>query len=79
MLGGFDRSLRAVLLSPWVTQTIGMLTSTENAADLKILRDLIQNGQVVPAIDRTFPMDRTADAVRYMSEGHVRGKIVITI
>jgi NADPH:quinone reductase-like Zn-dependent oxidoreductase len=56
-----------------------MLTSTENAADLNILRDLIQNGQVVPAIDRTFPMDRTADAVRYMSEGQVRGKIVITI
>jgi NADPH:quinone reductase-like Zn-dependent oxidoreductase len=78
-LGGFDRSLRAVLLSPWVTQAMGMLTSTENAADLNILRDLIQNGQVVPAIDRTFPMDRTADAVRYMSEGQVRGKIVITI
>jgi NADPH:quinone reductase-like Zn-dependent oxidoreductase len=78
-LGGFDRSLRAVLLSPLVRQTLGMLASTENAADLDILRDLIESGQVTPAIDRTYTLSETATAIRYVHEGHARGKVVITI
>src|SRR5829696_3287179 len=65
-LGGFDRSLRAVLLSPLVGQTLGMLASTENAADLSILRDLIESGQVTPAINRTYPLSETAAAIRYV-------------
>ena len=61
-LGGFDRSLRAVLLSPFVRQKLAMLASTENAEDLKALRELIETGQVTPAIDRTYPLsDRGSD------------------
>jgi NADPH:quinone reductase-like Zn-dependent oxidoreductase len=78
-LGGFDRSLRAVLLSPLVSQTMGMLASTENAEDLKVLRDLIESGQVTPAIDRTFPLSETAAAIRHLSDGHARGKVVIKV
>ena len=58
-LGGFDRSLRAVLLSLFVSQKLGMLASTENAKDLNVLRDLIETGQVTPAIDRTYPLSET--------------------
>ena len=78
-LGGFDRSLRAVLLSLFVRQKLGMLTSTENAKDLNVLRDLIETGQVTPAIDRTYPLSEAADAIRYVSEGRARGKVVITV
>src|SRR4249920_1597711 len=53
-LGGFDRSLRAVLLSLFVPVTLGMLTSSENSKDLNVLRNLIEDGQVAPAIDRTY-------------------------
>jgi hypothetical protein len=53
LLGGFDRSLRAPLLSLFVSQKLTMLVSTENAADLAVLRDLIEAGTVTPAIDRT--------------------------
>ena len=58
-LGGFDRSLRAVLLSPLVSQKLGMLASKENAEDLDALRELIESGQVTPAIDRTYPLSET--------------------
>jgi len=78
-LGGFERSMAAVLLSPLVTQTMGMLASTENAEDPRILRDLFESGQVTPAIDRAYPLSETAAAIRYVSEGHTRGKVVITV
>ena len=78
-LGGFDRSLRAVLLSPLVSQTLGMLASTENAEDLRVLRDLFESGQVTPAIDHTYPLSETAAAIRHVSDGHPGGKVVIAI
>ncbi|WP_426575044.1 NAD(P)-dependent alcohol dehydrogenase [Aquihabitans sp. McL0605] len=78
-LGGFDRSLRAVLISPFVGQTLGLLASTEEAASLDDLRGMIESGQVTPAIDRTFPMADVAGAVRHVEEGRPRGKVVITI
>jgi len=78
-LGGFDRSLRAVLLSPLVSQKLGMLVSTENAEDLQVLRPLVESGQITPAIDRAFPLSETPAAITYLSQGHTRGKIVITL
>ena len=47
--------------------------------DLNVLRDLMQSGKVRPVIDRTYRLEQTADAVRYMEEGHARGKVVITL
>ena len=78
-LGGFDRSLRAVLLSPFVSQKLAMLTATENSDDLKALGELIESGQVTPAIDRTYPLSQTSGAIAYVREGHARGKVVITM
>jgi NADPH:quinone reductase-like Zn-dependent oxidoreductase len=78
-LGGFDRSLRAALLSPLVGQTLAMHLSTENAADLADVRDLIEAGHVTPAIERTYPLREVPAAIRHVQEGHVRGKVTITI
>jgi NADPH:quinone reductase-like Zn-dependent oxidoreductase len=78
-LGGFDRSLRAVLLSPFVSQSLGMLASKENTADLDALGELIQTGAVAPTVDRTYPLSETAAAIQDVHDGRVRGKAVITI
>jgi NADPH:quinone reductase-like Zn-dependent oxidoreductase len=78
-LGGFDRSLRAVLLSLFVRHKLFMLASTENAKDLNELRDLIETGQVTPSVDRTYPLSEATNAIRYVSEGRARGKVVITV
>ena len=56
-----------------------MLASKENAADLNELRDLIETGEVTPAIDRTYPLSEAADAIQYVSEGRAKGKVVITV
>jgi NADPH:quinone reductase-like Zn-dependent oxidoreductase len=78
-LGGFDRSLRAVSLSPLVSQTLGMLASTENAEDLNVLRDLIESGQIAPAIDRTFQLSEASAAIQQLHDGGARGKFVIAV
>ncbi|MGH9084218.1 MAG: NAD(P)-dependent alcohol dehydrogenase [Acidimicrobiales bacterium] len=78
-LGGFDRSLRAVLLSPFVSQSLGMLTSKENTADLEALGELIQKGVVAPTVDRTYQLSETAAAIRDVHDGRIRGKAVIAI
>jgi NADPH:quinone reductase-like Zn-dependent oxidoreductase len=78
-LGGFGRSLRAVLLSPLLRQSLGMLVSTENAADLDAVRELVESGRVTPAIDRTYPLAETPAAIRAVDRGEVRGKIAIAV
>ena len=78
-LGGTDRQLRAHLLSPLVSQKLGTFIASENAADLRVLRDLIESGKITPAIDRTYPLSETPAAIRYVQEGRARGKVVITV
>jgi NADPH:quinone reductase-like Zn-dependent oxidoreductase len=78
-LGDADRLLRAPLLSPMVSQKLGTLTTSENAQDLMVLRDLIEAGKIAPAIDRTYPLSEAPAAIRYLQEGHARGKVVIAV
>ena len=78
-LGGTGRQLRAQLLSPFVSQKLGTFISSENAADLAVLRELIESGKVSPAVDRTFPLRDAPAAIRYVVEGRARGKIVIAV
>ena len=77
-LGGFDRSLRAVVLSAFVSQTLAMLASSENSEDLRAVRDLIESGKVTPVIDRAYSLSEAPAAIRYVSEGRAKGKVVIT-
>jgi NADPH:quinone reductase-like Zn-dependent oxidoreductase len=78
-LGGFDRQIRAQLLSPFVGQKLGSFAASENGKDLGVLRELIDAGKVAPAIDRSFPLVDVPAAIRYLSKGKVRGKVVITL
>lgn len=76
-IGGFDRSLRAALLSPFVPQDLSMFASKEGAESLDALRDLIEAGTVAPAIDRTYELAATTDAIRAVQSGHARGKTIV--
>jgi len=78
-LGGSDRQLRATLLSPFVSQTLGTFIASENATDLNALREFIEAGTMGPAIDRTYPLAEVAAAIRYLLDGQASGKIVITV
>ena len=78
-LGGTDRQIRALMLSPFVGQKLGTFISSQNLQNLIVLKELIEAGEVTPAIDRTFPLSESAQAIRYATEGHARGKVVITV
>jgi NADPH:quinone reductase-like Zn-dependent oxidoreductase len=78
-LGGSDRQIRAILLSKLVSQKLGTFIASENAVDLGALRELIEAGKVTPVIDRTYPLNETPAAIRYVQDGHARGKVVIAV
>ena len=79
-LGGFDRQiLRAPLLSLFVGQTLRPLMAKERQEDLLTLKELIEAGKVTPVIDRTYPLNEAAAAIRYLHEGRARGKVVVAV
>jgi NADPH:quinone reductase-like Zn-dependent oxidoreductase len=79
-LGGFDRQiLRAPILSALVRQRLRPFVSKERREDLVVLKELIEAGKVTPVIDRTYPLSEAPAAIRYLQEGHARGKVVITV
>lgn len=78
-LGGSKRSIRALMLSPLVRQKLGTFIASENAADLVVLRDLIEAGKLAPAVDRTYRLSHAAAAVTYMQDGHAQGKLVMAV
>jgi NADPH:quinone reductase-like Zn-dependent oxidoreductase len=78
-LGGNDRQLRALVLSRFVGQKLTTFISDENREDLIVLKELIESGKLAPVIDRTYPLIEAPDAIRYVEQGHARGKVVITV
>ena len=78
-LGGFDRNLLAVTLSPFVGQRLGMLSSKTRQDDLQTLRELLEAGKVTPAVSGTYPLSEVSEAIRQLVEGHRGGKLVITV
>ncbi|HET9856742.1 MAG TPA: NAD(P)-dependent alcohol dehydrogenase [Chthoniobacterales bacterium] len=71
--------LNAYLRSRFVSQKFVAYIAAFNKADMNLLADLMQSGKVTPVIDRTFKLNETADALRYLEQGHARGKVVITV
>jgi len=78
-LGVVARLLRALVMSPFVGQKLGTFVSSENHEDMIVLKELIEAGKLTPVIDRTFSLSEVPEAIRYLQEGHVRGKVVITL
>ena len=87
MLGGqsgrwirpMDRVLKTLLSSPFVSQKLVLGRAVWRKDDLRAIRELLRTGQVTAVIDRTYPLIQVAEAIRYLEEGHARGKVVITV
>ena len=78
-LGGFQRQIFAPVRSLFTEQNMVGLVSKERQQDLLTLKDLIEAGKLTPVIDRTYPLSEAPQAIRYLEQGHARGKVVLTI
>ena len=78
-VGPFGRVIHTLLLSPFISQKMGMMMADANQNDLTILADMMQSGKVKPVIDRTYKLSEVPAAIAYLEEGHARGKVVITV
>jgi NADPH:quinone reductase-like Zn-dependent oxidoreductase len=78
-IGPIGRIIRALVLSPFVSQKLVSFTVKPNKEDLLFLRQLIEGGKLAPVIDRTYPLAEVPEALRYLEEGHARGKVVISV
>jgi len=80
--GSLATIFQALLLGPWISLTgrkkVGLLIYKQNK-DLVFMKELLEAGKVVPVIDRRYPLREVAEALRYFGEGHVKGKVVITV
>ncbi len=77
--GGIDRQLRAIAMSLFVRQRLSTFVVKEHHAGLERLAELAQNGQVVPVIERVYPLGEMPAAMRHLAGGHARGKLVIAV
>jgi NADPH:quinone reductase-like Zn-dependent oxidoreductase len=79
VFGKMPRTLQAKLLSKFGDQELGWMLAHPNQKDMAILADLMQSGKVKPMIDRTYKLSDLPEAIRYLEEGHARGKVVIDV
>jgi len=77
--GGMGRTLRAVLWSMFLKQRLAMLMGFVKPEPLQALTEILGQPGVTPAVDRTFPLEETADAMRALVLGQVRGKLVLRV
>ena len=78
-LGPLDRFIKAAVLSPFVSQKLGSFLAEPNKDDLQFLKELIEAGELTPVIDKTYSLSEVPEAIRYLEEGHARGKVVLTV
>ena len=78
-VGPFGRVIHALVISPFISQKMGMMMADPSQTDLAILGDLMQSGKMKPVIDRTYKLSEVPEAIRYLEEGHARGKVIITV
>jgi NADPH:quinone reductase-like Zn-dependent oxidoreductase len=79
VLGPIGHIVRLRLASLRGSQRAVFFIAKTNRADMEILRELLESGKVRPVVDRRYELADTADAFRYLGEGHARGKIVVTV
>jgi NADPH:quinone reductase-like Zn-dependent oxidoreductase len=84
MAGGtMAQIFQAMLLGSWMSKKggkkMGGVSAKIDQKDLGIIKELLEAGKVVPVIDKRYPLSEAAEALRYLGEGHARGKVVITV
>jgi NADPH:quinone reductase-like Zn-dependent oxidoreductase len=79
LLGGFDRQLRAPMVSLFTRQRLRGLVAKERAEDLELITGLIESRAVAPVVDRTYALVDAPDAIRHLAGGHAIGKSVVIV
>ena len=83
MIGGALPQIFKSLLFGWLmsfgSKKMLSLATKANQKDLEFIVKMAEDGKIKPVIDRRYPLDKTADAIHYLSEGHARGKVVINV
>ena len=79
MIGILARVLSAQVLSRFMSQKMVTFLARPIPEDLNIMRELMASGKVIPVIDRCYSLREVLAAVRYLGEGHARGKVVISL
>jgi NADPH:quinone reductase-like Zn-dependent oxidoreductase len=77
--GGMGRQLRALALSPFIRQRLALVLPKEHHSFLERLASLVEDGTLVPSVERTYPLSEAPAAMRYLVAGQVRGKVVIAL
>jgi NADPH:quinone reductase-like Zn-dependent oxidoreductase len=78
-IGPISNLVKKPLLSPFVDQEIIVMLAHSNGADLAVLADLMQSGKLVSVIDRSYALSEVPDAMAYLEEGHVSGKLMVEV
>jgi NADPH:quinone reductase-like Zn-dependent oxidoreductase len=76
---GLTHAFKAMFLSKFVSQKMGMMLAELNQKDLTALADLMQSGKITPVIDRTYTLSELPQAIEYLEQGHARGKVVVKV
>jgi NADPH:quinone reductase-like Zn-dependent oxidoreductase len=79
MIGSLARAITAPVLSRFVGQKLFMVLARRSKEDLTIMRELMESGKITPVIDRCYTLSEVPEAIRYLEEGHARGKVIITL
>ncbi|UCD63980.1 MAG: NAD(P)-dependent alcohol dehydrogenase [Candidatus Zixiibacteriota bacterium] len=81
--GSMSQLYQTTLLGPWLSMAgskkMGTFVMRPNTEDLLFVKGLLEAGKIVPVIDRRYPLSEVAEALRYLEQGHARGKVVITV
>ena len=76
-IGPLAAFLKVPLMAPFVSQRLAVVMAKGGKKDLEILRDLIQSEELRPVIDRCYSLAEVPEAIRYLEQGHARGKVVV--
>ena len=78
-LGAIGNVFKAGIYSRFVKQKMGFMMANPSTDDLSLLAGMVESGKLKAVIDRTYTLDQVPEAVRYVEEGHARGKVVVTV
>ncbi len=78
-IGPLTGILKVLLSSVFRSQTMTPMLAKVEQADLVVLKELVEAGEITPVIDRTYPLSELSEAMRYLEEGHAKGKVVVTV
>jgi NADPH:quinone reductase-like Zn-dependent oxidoreductase len=81
--GSMAQLFQVLLLESWISRTeskkVVSFVANINQGDLAFMKELLEASKVKPVIDRRYPLSETAEALRYLGEGHAKGKVIVTV